>query len=251
MQDASSAEPIAATAAKAAIDAPLRRALDVPAGTRAGMVLCGFIPMLHGIATVAPIALAIAGRAPWAAAWLTPAILFLVPPIAVRLTTMVMPLAGGVVDPASRQFQHWWFTAQCQIVFARFPFFEELLRMVPGLYSVWLRLWGARVGALVYWSPGVTIIDRPLVQIGNRVVFGLGVRINPHVLAPDRSGRTMLHVGVVSIGDDALVGGYSLLLPGSSIGEGEITPPHRSLRPFAQFARGRQGARNGPDDPHA
>jgi len=250
MPDASSADPIATAATQAARDAPPHRALDVPAGVRAGMVLCGFVPLVHALATVAPVVLASSGRASWSAVWLTPAILFLAPPIVVRLTTLVAPLPSGAVDPASRQFLHWWFTAQCQIVFARFPFLEELLRLVPGLYSMWLRLWGARIGSLVYWSPGVVILDRPLVHIGSRVVFGLGVRINPHVLAPDDSGRTMLHIGVVAIGEDALVGGYSLLLPGSSVADGEITPPHRSLRPFARFARGRQGAR-GSDDSHA
>ena len=215
------------------------------------MVACGFIPVLHALASVTPLVLVISGRARWPAVWLTPAILFLAPPLAVRLTTLVTPLASGAIDPSSRQFLHWWFTAQCQIVFARFPFLEELLRMIPGVYSLWLRLWGARIGSLVYWSPGVAIVDRPLVHVGSRVVFGLGVRINPHVLAPDRAGRTMLHAGVVTIGDDVLVGGYSLLLPGSSIGDGEITPPHRSLRPFAHFARGRQGERSEPVDPHA
>ena len=249
MPDASSAEPIATAPASAAVETGARRAFEVPAGVRAGMVLCGFVPLFHALASVAPVVLAATGRAPWSAAWLTPAILFLAPPIAVRLTTIVRPLASGAIDPASRQFLHWWFTAQCQIVFARFPFLEEILRLVPGLYSMWLRLWGARIGSLVYWSPGIAIVDRPLVHVGSRVVFGLGVRINPHVLAPDRSGRTMLHVGVVSIGDDALVGGYSLLLPGSSVADGEITPPRRSLRPFARFERGRQGAR-GSDDSH-
>jgi hypothetical protein len=250
MQDASSADRIAAAAPKPASGPAARRTFDVPAGRRAAMVFCGFMPLLHVLAAVAPIAFAVAGRLPWTAVWLTPAILFLAPPFMVRVTTLVSPLGSGAIDARSREFLHWWFTAQCQIVFARFPFLEEVLRVVPGLYSIWLRLWGAKIGSLVFWSPGVTILDRPLVEIGSRVVFGLGVRINPHVLAPDRSGQTMLHVGVVSIGDDALVGGYSLLLPGSSIGAGEITPPHRSLRPFARFARGRQGTRSKEDDPN-
>jgi acetyltransferase-like isoleucine patch superfamily enzyme len=74
------------------------------------------------------------------------------------------------------------------------------------------------------------ILDRPLVRIGSRVIFGMSVRLNPHVIAPFDDGRVGLHIGHVTIGDDALVGGYSLLLPGSRIEAGAITKPFRSVR---------------------
>jgi hypothetical protein len=161
--------------------------------------------------------------------------------VLVRLVTWVRPLPSGRVDPDSGAFLLWWLTAQCQVVFTRLPFLEELLRLVPTLYSAWLRLWGARVGSFVYWSPGITILDRPLVRIGSRVVFGMGVRINPHVLAPVE-GRATLHLAPVSIGDDVLVGGYSLLLPGAEVASGEVTPPFRSIHAFSRFEGGRHVA---------
>jgi len=111
---------------------------------------------------------------------------------------------------------------------------------VPGVYSLWLRLWGSRIGALVYWSPGVTILDRSLLRVGSRVIFGVGVRVSAHVLAPSADGRPSLHVAPISIGDDVLVGAHSCLLPGCVIGDGEVTPPFRSIHAFSRFEGGRR-----------
>ena len=118
-----------------------------------------------------------------------------------------------------------------------------------GVYSLWLRLWGARVGSLVYWSPGVVILDRPFVRLGDRVVFGIGARLNPHVLAPDRARRMALHIAPIAIGDDALIGGYSLLLPGCEVGAGEVTPPFRTIHAFSRFEDGRRVPGTGAAEP--
>ncbi len=59
---------------------------------------------------------------------------------------------------------------------------EEILRLIPGLYSFWLRAWGSRVGKLTYWAPQTVILDRGFLEIGDHVIFGAGVRINPHVM---------------------------------------------------------------------
>lgn len=234
--------PDALSAERAANAEPLRalRAVDVTARARLGMVLLGFIPALHLAAALLPLALAAIGRLRPAAAWLTPAILFLLPPLVVRASTAWRPLRTGRLEPGSRAFLHWWFTAQWQVIFTRLPMLEETIRMIPGLYSLWLRLWGARIGALVYWSPGVVVLDRSLLRIGRRVVFGIGVRINPHVLAPSGPRQSALYLAPIVIGDDALIGGYSLLLPGCEIGDGEVTPPLRTMHAFSRFSNGRR-----------
>jgi hypothetical protein len=221
---------------------PLPRpgALDVSRQVRLGMVALGFIPVLHLIATLVPLALVATDRIGPAAAWLTPAILFLFPPLVVRASTWWSPLTSGRLEPGSRGFLHWWFAAQWQVIFTRLPMLEEMIRMIPGLYSVWLRLWGARVGSLVYWSPGVVILDRPLVRIGNRVIFGVGARLTPHVLAPNGSRGMALYLSPITIGDGALIGGHSVLLPGCEVAEGEVTPPFRTIHAFSRFANGRR-----------
>ena len=218
-----------------------RAAFAVRRTTRAVMVACGFLPLLHVLASVSVTMAALRGGL-GAYSFLVGALaLYVFPPIAVRLVLAGHPLASGESDPASPAFLRWWITAQCQVLFTRLPVLEELLRVVPGLYSMWLRLWGARIGTLVYWSPGVCILDRPLVRVGDRVVFGVGVRINPHVIAPSPSGGSaVLHLAPVSIGNDVIVGGYSLLLPGCVIKDGEVTPPHRSIHPYSTFAGGRR-----------
>jgi hypothetical protein len=224
---------------------PRPHAFDVSTQVRLSMVVLGFIPVLHLIATVLPSALVATGRIGPAAAWWTPAILFLLPPLVVRASRWWSPWpaeggAGGRLEPGSRGFLHWWFTAQWQVIFARLPVLEEMIRMVPGLYSLWLRIWGARVGSLVYWSPGVVILDRPLVRIGSRVIFGVGARLTPHVLAPNGPRRMALYLSPITIGDGALIGGYSVLLPGCEVAEGEVTPPFRTIHAFSRFANGRR-----------
>lgn len=216
------------------------RAFDVSTRMRLSMVVLGFIPVVHLIAAVLPSALVATGRIGPTAAWLTPAILFVLPPLVVRASTWWRPLAHGRLEPGSRGFLHWWFTAQWQVIFARLPVLEEMIRMVPGLYSLWLRIWGARVGSLVYWSPGVVIMDRPLVRIGSRVILGVGARLTPHVLAPNGAQQMALYLSPITIGDGALIGGYSVLLPGCEVAEGEVTPPFRTIHAFSRFANGRR-----------
>jgi hypothetical protein len=244
MQAASSADDPAAAAGGIAPAAAQKRGVDVRLRTRALMVVFGFVPLLHVVLSLAPIILAAMGRAPWTAAWLSPALLFLLPPLLVRIAGAGLGTGdqgrSGHIPLDSPAFLRWWFAAQCQALFLRLPFLEEILRLIPGCYSAWLRLWGADIGSLVYWSPGVTILDRSLVRIGSRVVFGIGVRLNPHVLAPDERGEVALYVAPISIGKDVLVGGYSLLLPGSAIADGEVTPPYRSIHAFSRFEGGRR-----------
>jgi len=218
------------------------RALDVPAPFRLGMVILGCIPMFHLLASLFPLVLALTGRASLRVAWLSPLVLFLVPPLVVRVATSWKPLNTGLLEPGSTAFLYWWFTAQWQVVFTRLPALEEVMRMIPGLYSLWLRLWGARVGALVYWSPGAVILDRSLVRIGSRVIIGTAARLNPHALAPVAPGKMKLYLAPITVGDDALIGASSQLLPGCEIAAGEVTPPFRTIHAFSRFAGGRRSS---------
>ena len=214
------------------------RVFDVPGRVRAGMIGLGFVPLLHVVAVATP---AVLGFTRGDLRWLIVALvaLYLVPPLLVRLATLRKPLPHGRVELASGEFLRWWFTSQCQIVFARLPFLEELLRLVPALYSAWLRLWGARIGALVYWAPGVAVLDRSLLDLGDRVAFGAGARLNGHVIVPFE-GRGTLFVGRIVIGSDALIGGYSTLLPGCTVAAGEVTPGFRALHAFTRLEGGRR-----------
>jgi hypothetical protein len=153
--------------------------------------------------------------------------IYLLPPLVVRILLACRRIEAGSHPLDSPEFLTWWATAQCQVLFCRFPALEEMLRLVPGLYSAWLRLWGAKVGRLTYWSPELRILDRSFLEIGDDVVFGIGVRLNPHVLSDDEMGRPTLHLGSVKVGDDCRIGGYSLLTAGT------VVEPNQSLKAFS------------------
>ena len=229
--------------AAAGVGATSVRGLGLSRRTRLSMVAAGLIPLTHVVTALAPLGAAATGRLSWLAAAAGGAVvLYVLPPL------MVRALWHGRQPPARSEvgggvFLRWWVSAQLQVVFARLPFLEEVVRLVPGLYSAWLRLWGARTGSFVYWSPGVRILDRQWLDVGSRVVFGVGVRLNAHVLARHGQRETELFLGRITVGDDALIGGYSLLLPGCVVGAGEVTPPLRSIHAFSRWEGGRHATR--------
>ena len=189
------------------------------AARRVATLLIGYIPLLHVILCVAIwfIPQTIAVRA--IAFVLT---LYLLPPLAARLGRFesgTYPMHAG-----------WWWSQQWQTLFNRFPFLEEVLRLVPALYSKWLRLWGSHIGKLVYWAPDVRLLDRGLVDIGDSVVVGASVRISGHLFANDE-----LLIARVTIGASSVIGGFSILAPGVVVGENESTPAAMLLPPHSEF----------------
>jgi hypothetical protein len=165
-------------------------------------------------------------------------LLYLVPPLAARIIRCLAPVHEGRIPIGQRDFFVWWALFNLQVIFCRFPALEEMLRLVPGLYGPWLRLWGARVGRLIYWGAGLRILDRSFVQIGNGVMFGATVRMNPHVLARNKAGELELILATVVIGNEALIGGYSLLTAGTEIAPGECTKAFLISPPFSKWKGG-------------
>jgi hypothetical protein len=202
-------------------------AVTLSPARRAAMIALGYLPLLH-VALVVTCAWAGPGGPVWRGAEAASA-LYLFPPLAARLCAVLLPLPQGRVDLEQRGFLAWWLSAQWQVVFNRLPILEEVLRLLPGVYSAWLRLWGARVGSLVYWSPGVWVLDRGLLEVGDRVVFGAGVRISPHALLSE-DGRGSLAVAHIRIGRGAMVGAHSLLTPGVEIAAGTSSPAFRLVK---------------------
>ena len=164
--------------------------------------------------------------------------LLVLPALVVRVSQKLKPVPGQATL-GSPAFLRWWWQAQWQVVFNRLPQIEEAVRLVPGLYAAWIRLWGARVGRFVYWTPGLRIYDRQLVDLGHRCTFGAGVTLNPHVIGPHpATGEATLLTGVVRVGDGAVVGGESRLLPGCWVAPGEWSPPRLGFRPHTGWENG-------------
>lgn len=210
--------------------------LALPAHKRLLMLIINAWPILHCAATALILAL------PWAAAStrLLAALisLYATPPLLARILILRRRPREGVIPAGSRTFFLWWALFNLQVLFCRFGFLEECLRLVPGLYSMWLRLWGANIGRLTYWAAGVQILDRTFIHIGDDVVFGAGVRINPHVLVQNDKGSLDLILATVTVGDRAMVGGYSLLAAGTEIASDECTRAMLLSPPFSHWSRG-------------
>lgn len=214
-----------------------------PRKTRLLMLSLNCLPLLH-VTAVAATAWLLGTRGHGIAATAAAlGLLYLLPPLATRLLFLCFPIANGTHRIDSRAFLVWWASAQWQMLFCRFSALEECLRLVPGLYSLWLRLWGSRIGRLAFWAAGLRILDRSFLHIGDDVVFGSGVRLNPHVIV-DENGRKFLHLAPITIGDRAQIGGYSLLTAGAIIEDHASLRSFTLLPPFSHWSQGRRQKSN-------
>lgn len=205
------------------------------AGVRLAMLLLNLVPLIHSVAVVACLFLSLS----WAArVSCAAAVLYLLPLVPGRLLRESLRRAPSQIPLGSMDFLKWWAAFQCQVVFLRFPALEEVLRSVPGVYSLWLRLWGSRIGKLTYWAPRSIILDRGFLDVGDRVVFGAGARINPHVMESGDEPRLLL--APVKIGNDAMIGGYSLLTAGTELAAGETTRAFFISPPFSKWQHGKR-----------
>lgn len=210
------------------------------------MLGLNFIPLAQTLVTVMLLLLPYAALpARLGCAWV---FLYLAPPMLARILLSAAPISEGRVPLGSKSFFVWWLVFQLQIVFCRLPVLEEVLRLVPGLYSLWLRVWGSRIGRFTYWSPGTLITDRSFLSIGDNVVLGAGVRLNSHVLARAKDGSLQLFLARVTIGDRVMVGGYSLLTAGTEILPGEVTRAFLISPPFSAWKDGKRVRRHGVEE---
>jgi acetyltransferase-like isoleucine patch superfamily enzyme len=114
---------------------------------------------------------------------------------------------------------------------------ESALRAVPGLYSAWLRAWGARIGVGVYWTPTITVADRSLLQIDDHVVIGERFAASSHIIKPTHDGTDLLLVvRSVRVGAGAFVGAGVVMGPGASVPAGAFVPSGTAILPGTRFS---------------
>jgi hypothetical protein len=165
-----------------------------------------------------------------------------------RLLGLVCPLREGCSRLDAPRFSPWWAGHQLQALFIALPALEALLRLVPGLYSLWLRLWGSRIGRGVYWTPRVEVADRGLLAVGDRVTFGHKVELYGHVVARRPRG-VVLYTRRVEVGAGAFVGAGSRLGPGVRIAAGACVPVLSDLYPNRRVEPRGTGRRPAPPVP--
>lgn len=168
------------------------------------------------------------------------ALLYILQPLLARLLIVVFGKPEGRdITQDSRAFRVWWLLLQLQMPFNRLPWLEELLRLVPGLYPLWLNLWGAQVHPATYWAPGARTLDRPYVETGYGSVIGSDTLMSGH-LARMKNGRYLVDIATVVIGTHAVVGARASIGPGCVIGPGETLTATARLAPYKHYVDGKR-----------
>ena len=152
------------------------------------------------------------------------------PVLLYRLHTHVYPLKKGISYLQGADYSPWWGSHQLQAIYIAFPALETVLRLIPGVFSAWLRLWGAQIGKRVYWTPALEIADRGLLTIGDGVVFGHRVGMYSHIVKP-RRGNLMLYLKPIVIGDGSFIGAGSYIGPGATITAGSYLEAGSEIYP--------------------
>jgi len=149
--------------------------------------------------------------------------LYLLPPLLLRLHETYFPVLPGLYRLDEPIYCPWYGAHQIQLKFIAFPCLEAALRLVPGLYSAWLRLWGAKIGKGVYWTPRIEIVDRNLLVVGDRTIFGHHAISVSHVIKAARNGL-VLYVTAPRIGAGVFIGAKTRIGPGAVIPDAASVP---------------------------
>lgn len=161
-------------------------------------------------------------------------IIYIIPPFITRIALIICPLKQKEYMLYTKEYYTWWLIFCAQIIYLRLPILEELIRIVPGLYSMWLRVfWGAKIGKFTFWAPGTRILERNFIEIGDNVVFAADTRINPHVQTD-----TKLLLSPIIIENNVVVGAYSLLTCGTILKANQVTKAFLISPPFSIWQDG-------------
>jgi hypothetical protein len=124
-------------------------------------------------------------------------VIYFVPPMVQRVMLRWAPLKQGVSEIDGRKFSPWLASHHIQAIYDALPFLESLLRVFPGFYSMWLRMWGSRIGYGVEWPVRMDVLDRGSMDIGNRVSSTREVELAAHVRQKTDGGRSRVLVRTV------------------------------------------------------
>ena len=157
-------------------------------------------------------------------------VLYGFPLLVYRLHQWRYPVEEGISYLQGDTYSPWWGSHQIQAIYIAFPALETLLRLIPGAFSLWLRLWGAKVGQSVYWTPLLEIADRGLLDIGDRVVVGHRVGLYAHAIKP-RKNNLMLYAKTITIGNDVFISSGTALGPGVELANNTFLPVESRVYP--------------------
>lgn len=215
----------------------LRKSTLGPPRALSGYTLAlNYLPLayvLAGLCTALTFAHSAAARAGVAALWI-----YLVPPLVSRLASLIAgPPHGRGLGQHDAAYKVWWLQFQMQVVLNRLPWLDELLRLVPGLYALWLGLWGSKVSPFAYWGPGARVLDRGLIEVGPGAVLGAESALAGHAGTLTADGHYVLDIAPAVVEAGAILGARSGVGPGGRVTAGTMLPAGRGVKPFAVWPR--------------
>ena len=148
---------------------------------------------------------------------------YLLPLLAFKILNWVRPLNEGRSILTKQNYSPWVASYRVQHLYILFPILESVLHALPGLYSIWLRAWGSKIGKNVIWAGTTTITDRSMLVIGEDVFVGNLVYLSPHVVNPTRE-HLLLYLKKIRIGSNVFVGAGSRLGPGAVVHDNCFVP---------------------------
>jgi hypothetical protein len=166
------------------------------------------------------------------AAWI-----YIFPPCASRLLIALSGRPQGRFTQDSAAYRVWWALTQFQILFNRAPWLEELLRLVPGLYALWIRLWGGQLSFFAYVAPQVLITDRHAVRVERGAVLGMRSVLCGHLVQRDDNGRWLVLAAAPVVESEAILGGDCRMAPGAILRAGQVLPVGRFIKPFGEWPK--------------
>ena len=208
--------------------------MTVQAPDRYSLAL-NFLPLALitiGLLLAANLATGIAGGVGLLVAWI-----YLGPPLAGRIVTSLFSCPQGTFAMDTRGYRIWWAMTQLQMLFNRLPWLEEILRFVPGLYPLWIAVWGGHVSLFAFVGPGVVITDRHLVRVERGALLGAKAALAGHMATRDEAGRWQVLVAMPVVERDAIMAAESGLGPGARLAAGAMLPTGRRVAPHGTWPR--------------
>ena len=167
--------------------------------------------------------------------------LYIVPALAGGAVSRLWRTPTGNFGTTDAGYRHWWLMLQLQMPFNRLPILEDALRLVPCLYPAWIALWGGKLSALALVGPGVLIVDRHLIRVGQGAVLGVRAGLSGHLATRDENGRWRIIVAPCEVGADAIVGAEAGMGPGAGLEPGAVLPAGRRLGPYRHWPKTPEG----------
>ena len=192
--------------------------------------LIALFPAIHGFAVLASAVWFVVSPS-LLSFFLIPVVVYFMPLFAFHVHNRVFPLEEGTFSIV-KGYSPWFGTHMIQQNFISFKAAEEFLRVVPGLFPLWLRAWGSKVGSNVYIAPHFEIADRSLMVIEDNAIFGYGVKVASHVVSPSREhGGLKVYIRIVRVDKGGFVGAAAQIAPGVHVQKGALVKATTDVYP--------------------